>query len=134
MHVLKGTAIEVLKGAAFELHKWNSNVPELEADNQLTEDSQTYAKEQLGVRTNKAKLLGLPWDSVEDTLAVTFSGDSHEATKRDVLRSLASIYDPLGVASRVTLVGKMFLEKYVTDTFIRKGRESGLMSLNSHTV
>ena len=32
----------------FELHKWNSNVPELEADNQLTEDSQTYAKEQLG--------------------------------------------------------------------------------------
>ena len=27
------------KGASFELHKWNSNVPELEADNQLTEDS-----------------------------------------------------------------------------------------------
>ena len=27
-----GTAIHVLKGAAFELHKWNSNVPELEAD------------------------------------------------------------------------------------------------------
>ena len=32
MHVLKGTAIQVLKGAAFELHKWNSNVHELEAD------------------------------------------------------------------------------------------------------
>ena len=31
VHVLKGTAIEVLKGAAFELHQWNSNVPELEA-------------------------------------------------------------------------------------------------------
>ena len=89
------------------MHKWNSHVPELEADNQLTEDSQTYAKEQLGVKTNEAKLLGLPWDKVEDTLAVTFSGDSHEATKRDVLRSLASIYDPLGVASPVTLVGKM---------------------------
>ena len=61
----------------------------------------------MGVKTNEAKLLGLPWDKVEDTLAVTFSGDSHEATKRDVLRSLASIYDPLGVASPVTLVGKM---------------------------
>ena len=107
VHELKGTAIGVLKQAGFELHKWNSNVPELEADNQLTEDSQTYAKEQLGVKTNEAKLLGLPWDKVEDTLAVTFSGDSHEATKRDVLRSLASIYDPLGVASPVTLVGKM---------------------------
>ena len=107
VHELKGTAIGVFKQAGFELHKWNSNVPELEADNQLTEDSQTYAKEQLGVKTNEAKLLGLPWEKVEDTLAVTFSGDSHEATKRDVLRSLASIYDPLGVASPVTLVGKM---------------------------
>ena len=61
----------------------------------------------MGVKTNEAKLLGLPWDKVEDTLAATFSGDSHEATKRDVLRSLASIYDPLGVASPVILVGKM---------------------------
>ena len=32
VYELKGTAIQVLKGAAFELHKWNSNVPELEAD------------------------------------------------------------------------------------------------------
>ena len=72
----------------FELHKWNSNVPELEADNQLTEDSQTYAKEQLGGKTNGAELLRLPWDKVEDTLAVTFSGESQEATKkREVLRS-----------------------------------------------
>ena len=70
------------------MHKRNSNVPELEADNQLTEDSQTYAKEQLGGKTNGAELLRLPWDKVEDTLAVTFSGESQEATKkREVLRS-----------------------------------------------
>ena len=94
----------------------------------MTEDSQTYAKDQLEVRTNKAKLLGLPWDSVEDTLAVTFSGDSKKATQRKVLRSLASTYDPLEVASRVTLVGKMFLKKHVTDTSLgccfTKGTES----------
>ena len=71
------------------------------------------------MRTNKAKLLGLPWDSVEDTLAVTFSGDSNKATQRKVLRSLASTYDPFEVASRVTLVGKLFLKKHVTDTFLR---------------
>jgi len=87
VHELKGTAIRVFKGAGFESHKWNSNVPELDTDNQLTEDSQTYAKEQLEVKTNEAKLLRLPWDRVEDTLAVTFSGDSHKATKREVLRS-----------------------------------------------
>ena len=32
VYELKGTAIQVLQGAAFELHKWNSNVPALEAD------------------------------------------------------------------------------------------------------
>ena len=92
VHELKGTAIRVFERAGFELHKWNSNVPELEVDNQLTEDSQTYAKEQLGVKTNETKLLGLPWDKVKDTLTVTFSGDSHEATKRDVLRSFLLQY------------------------------------------
>ena len=47
VHGLKGTVIVVFKRAAFELHRWNSNVPELEADKQLTDDSQTCAKEQL---------------------------------------------------------------------------------------
>ncbi|CAH3190822.1 unnamed protein product, partial [Porites evermanni] len=37
-------------------------VPELEADRQLTDDGQTYAKEQLRVKPNGAKLLGLSWD------------------------------------------------------------------------
>ena len=60
VYELKGTAIEVFKGAGFELHKWNSNVPELEADNTSTEGSQTYDKKQLGVKTNEAKLLPLP--------------------------------------------------------------------------
>ena len=40
------------------------NVPELEADRQLTDDGQTYAKEQLRVKPNGAKLLGLSWDKV----------------------------------------------------------------------
>ena len=65
-------AIWVFKGASFELHKWNSNVPELEADNQLTEDGQTYAKEQLELKTKEAKLHRLPWDKVEDTACDLF--------------------------------------------------------------
>ena len=72
----------------------------------MTKDSQTYAKKKLGVKTNEAKLLKLPRDSVEGTMAMTCCGDSHQATKREVLRSLVPIYDPLG-ASPVTLVGKV---------------------------
>ena len=78
---MKRTARGVFKGAGFEFQKWNSNVPELEADNQLTEVSQAYAKEQFGVKTNDAKLLGPPWDKVQDPLVLTFSCDSHGATK-----------------------------------------------------
>ena len=46
--------------AHFEFHKRNSNVPELETYIQLTKDIKTYAKEQMGVKTKKAKLLGIP--------------------------------------------------------------------------
>ena len=88
------------------MHKWNSNVPQLESDNHLTEGSQSNAKEQLWVKTSKKNLLGLPFDKVEETLAVTFSGDSEKATQGKVLRSLASINDLLGVARPVILVGK----------------------------
>lgn len=88
------------------MHKWNSNVPQLESDNHLTEGSQTNAKEQLGVKTSKKNLLRLPFDKVDETLAVTFSADSEKATQVEVLRNLASINDLLGVARPVILVGK----------------------------
>ena len=38
---------------------------------------------------------------------MTFSGDSQKVTEREELRSLASIYNRLGVGSPLTLVGKM---------------------------
>ena len=64
---------------------------------QSTNEGQSYAKGRLGVKPNEAKLLGLPWVKKEDTQAVTFSRDPEEATKREVQRSLASVYGPLGV-------------------------------------
>ena len=38
---------------------------------------------------------------------MTFFGDSQKVTEREELRSLASIYNRLGVGSPLTLVGKM---------------------------
>ena len=104
---LKEVSVTVFGEAGFELHKWHSNVPDLEAEAELREEGQTYAKEQLGVKPNEAKLLELPWNKEEDTLAVTFTRDSAETSKREVLKSLASVLDPLGVASPTTLVGNM---------------------------
>ena len=84
---LKEVAISVFGEAGFKLHKWHSNVEKLEAEDVLKDEGQTYAKEQLGVKPNEAKLLGLPWNKREDTLAVSFKGDSAGTTKREALRS-----------------------------------------------
>ena len=73
---LKKVAVSVFKGAGFDLNKWYSNAPELEANTHWKDEGQTYTKEHLGVNPNEAKLLGLPWDKKEDTLTVAFSRDS----------------------------------------------------------
>ena len=103
---LNEVAVSVFGEAGFKLHKWHSNVEKLEAEDVLRDEGQTYANEQLGVKPNEAKLLGLPWNKREDTLAVSFKGDSAGTTKREVLKSLASVFDPLGVASPIVLIGK----------------------------
>ena len=68
----------------FELHKWYSNVLELEAEAVLRDEGQTYAKEQLGVKPNEAKLLGFPWNKKEDTLVVTLTRDSANKQETNV--------------------------------------------------
>ena len=52
-------------------------------------------------------MLGLPWGKTQDTIAVTFPEAPPEVTKREMLQFLASVYDPLGVASLVSLMGKL---------------------------
>ena len=64
-------------------------------------------KQQLGAQPNESKVLGLAWDKRLDTLAVTFLQNDTPSTKREVLRSLANVYDPLGLATPLTLQGKL---------------------------
>ena len=109
---LKSTAVEVFKDAGFELHKWHSNEKHFESDQRDEQDlEQSYAKQQLGVKNNEAKLLGLHWNKTDDTIAVMFPENRGEVTKRGVLQTLASIYDPIGIASPVTLQGKVFFRE-----------------------
>jgi hypothetical protein len=59
-------------------------------------------------------LLGLSWNKHNDTLVVAFPNKPEEITKREILRFLASVYDPLGIVSPVTLLGK-FIFREVCD-------------------
>ena len=102
---LKQLITNIFGEAQFILHKWHSNVPELEDDNN-SEEIQTYAKAQLGVERNETKILGLTWDKTADTLDVTFPKLEVDPTKRGILQKLASCYDPLGLVSPILLGGK----------------------------
>ena len=104
---LKRDAIEIFDDAKFKLHKWHSNIAELESDS--VESEPTFAKQQLkGSSTSlDSKLLGLPWDKVKDRLRVDFPTIPAVLTKRGVLAYLAKVYDPLGLVSPVLLEGKL---------------------------
>ena len=104
---LKRETAEVFADARFELHKWHSNVPDLETTS--GDDEPTFAKQQLENKLNrgKSKLLGLLWDKVQDTLSVVFPAETAELTKRGVLANLAKVYDPLGLVLPVMLEGKL---------------------------
>ena len=57
-------AAEVFKDASFTIHKWLSNVPDLEViGSPPCEEELTYAKQQPGgAKPSEGKLLGVPWN------------------------------------------------------------------------
>ena len=108
---------DVFKDASFTIHKWHSNVPDLEAiSSSPCEGELTYAKQQLGgPKPSEEKLLGVPWDREQDVISVILQITQTETTKRGVLSHLAKIYDPLGLASPVTLIGKQLYRDICDD-------------------
>ena len=107
--VIKSTSTSIFAEGTFELRKWHSNVKELEAASlEPVPEEETYAKEQLSIpRREGASLLVLPWDKENNTIAVSLPLEKAEPTKRGILSKVATIYDPLGLASPISLGGKL---------------------------
>ena len=103
----KEFAVRVMTDATFKLHKWNSNATELEASQPEPDTEQSYAKQELGTCAAESKLLGVSWSKKNDTIRVELPSQPSPPTKRGVLGQLARIYDPLGIASPISLQGKM---------------------------
>ena len=106
---IKEKATSIFEDACFKLHKWHSNERELETTQIEDGDStSTFAKQQLGTpEGGDSSLLGLAWNKRQDTVSVTMPTDKTASTKRGILAKLAKIYDPLGLASPLTLTGKL---------------------------
>ena len=104
----KNAVTEIFADATFELHKWHSNVAELESTEADQAADQTFAKQQLGTSSSgESSLLGLKWDKLRDSSSVTVPTEKADNTERGILAKIARIYDPLGVASPLTLCGKL---------------------------
>ena len=68
----KEEATKIMGEGGFHLHKWHSNLLELEEHQRLKDDvmspqaSTTYAKLEVGTSPKGMKILGVPWNKTED--------------------------------------------------------------------
>ena len=97
--------IAFFKSMHLELQKINSN------DKAVLADLDPALLEHTA---NVTTVLGIEWDTVQDTLAPKPPPAKACATKRQVLSQLATIYDPLGLVAPVTCQGKIIMQKIWT--------------------
>ena len=86
-----------LSAANFNLRSWASN------SNQL---SVVARKDQVADGNKTVNVLGLVWNTIDDTLSLTQKSLDIEhlpVTKRQVLQQSSKSFDPLGIASPVTI-------------------------------
>ena len=74
--------------------------------NELFQDDQ--------MKGSKVKVLGLHWNTMSDKMAIPsekFDKLMIATTKRHILASIASLFDPLGYLSPTTMKMRLFLQK-----------------------
>ena len=123
-------ASERLRRGGFKLRKWKTNDKTLSRRIQETEnatDSKSTPLEFEDIREKlivseikKSKVLGLEWDIEKDLLEYNLGkiGEDaklHVPTKRGILSTLASLYDPLGIISPVAVPAKILFQDLCID-------------------
>ena len=95
---VKTEAQGVFNQCSMNLRKWSSNVPSLNED----------------VNSEATKILGLPYEPTSDVIKITAPKFLNEfPTKRQVLQSIASIFDPLGLFAPVVTTLKLFFQRII---------------------
>ena len=94
-------ATDILERGKFPVHKWESDIKELESE---------------GMQ-NPSKILGHKWDKENYSIEIQIPKQTDEIiTKRSVLSMLGSIYDPLGLMSPTPAVGKQIYREACEDS------------------
>lgn len=88
------------------LHKISSNSTKLLSV--LPPSELSTSPENLASGSATQRTLGLQWDAAADTLTVKTDIPDRPFTKRGILATTHSIFDPLGLVSPIVLEGKLF--------------------------
>ena len=102
-----------LKKGSLNLTKFQSNSVELE--NSIYNETNEIKKIDANATT---KVLGILWDKSNDVIKFEFDSIyqnlKNSKTKREIIQSIASIYDPLGIINPVVVTLKCFFQELCT--------------------
>ncbi len=93
---------EIFNGVSLNLREWSSNSQE------FLETIPPHHRAEGCI----FKVLGISWNTINDCLNITgFNKEKFKTvtTKREVLKAVASVYDPLGYFAPVTFIARLFL-------------------------
>ncbi len=129
---LYGKTCTRMSEGGFKLRKWLTNdcsvrekiqtdsvakEPVKEIERHVSEEDDSYAKSSLHMPMGSKgqKVLGLAWDFDEDTVsldleAIAKRAEGLAATKRNTLKLLAGIFDPLGIIGPATITAKILFQ------------------------
>ena len=101
-------AMAMCQEGGLKLHKFLSNSEEFMRT--IPEEQRVHGgSEVLGAQIDRA--LGVLWCTKDDTLSLQFDASEKPSTRRGVLATISSIYDPLGFVCPVLLSGKKLLQR-----------------------
>ncbi|KAK3107294.1 hypothetical protein FSP39_011277 [Pinctada imbricata] len=113
--LMKRTQLDLMEGGQLRLHKIASNSKEFLCQfdkNDLAKDLKNLdiGEDNLPVQRS----LGLSWDIEQDTFIFRLLSDPKPFTRRGVLSTINSLFDPIGFTAPVTLEGKLLLKEMMT--------------------
>ncbi|XP_004934341.2 uncharacterized protein LOC101737233 [Bombyx mori] len=108
---LQNDLINLLALGGFQLSKWTSNCPQLLE--RFPDDQCDMPKDfDISPDSNSIKVLGIQWIPQSDELTYRISLPSiKQITKRSILSTVASLYDPNGWVTPVIFRAKLLLQK-----------------------
>ena len=111
--VERAEAVTAIVGhGGFRLTKWISNSRDVLANIPASERASSVRD--LPETLPEEKVLGIFWNTHSDTITLQVPSLDVPATKRGILKQVASIFDPLGLAAPFLLVAKVLVQRLWT--------------------